>query len=116
VPVLSRVLGVATVGVGVLKLVKPDLYGQVAGLGAPSRSLRALHHSLGVRDVLSGLALSFAPAGEPLRMATQFRIVSDLADAVSFGLNAPTRAKKLKSAGVALGSAALSVLSLRWVD
>jgi hypothetical protein len=49
-------------------------------------------------------------------MATQFRIVSDLTDAVSFGLNAPTRDKKLKSLGVALGYAALSALSLRWVD
>jgi hypothetical protein len=110
------VLGVATIGFGVLELVKPDLYGKAVGLGAPSRGLRTLHHSLGARDVVSGLALTFAPDGAPLRVATQFRIISDLTDAVSFGLNAPTRDKKLKSLGVTLGYAALNTLSLRWVD
>ncbi|MCW2582608.1 MAG: hypothetical protein JWQ53_1398 [Klenkia sp.] len=112
-PVLSRVLGVATAGVGVLEFVKTDLYGNAAGLGKPSVALRTLHQSLGARDIAIGLAMTVAPAGPQLQAATVMRIVSDLTDAVSFGLNAPTGDKKAKSLAVALGYAALCAVSLQ---
>jgi hypothetical protein len=115
-PVLSRVLGVATVGFGVLEIAKPDLYGKAAGLGPPSRALRTLHHSLGVRDVVIGLGMAVAPAGPALRAVTVGRVVSDLTDAVSFGLNAPDGATRAKSLAVATGYAALCALSLRWAS
>ena len=69
--------------------------------------------SLLLQELMSGLALTFAPAGPPLRAATLFRIVSDLTDAVAFGINAPGPARKAKALGVTLGYAALAALSLR---
>ncbi|WP_235910165.1 hypothetical protein [Goekera deserti] len=114
-PVLSRVLGVATAGFGVLEFARPDLYGTAAGLGPPSRALRTLHHTLGVRDVVIGVGMTLAPAGTPLRTVTAVRVFSDLTDAVAFGLNAPAD-KRAKSLAVALGYAGLCALSLRWAD
>jgi hypothetical protein len=112
-PVLSRMLGVTTIAVGVLELAKPDLWAEAAGLGPDSPALRGWHHTLGARDVVSGLAMTLAPAGGPLRAATLFRIVSDVTDALAFGINAPDAARKGKAAGIALGYAALNALSLR---
>ncbi len=111
-PVLSRALGVATTAFGVLELVKPDLWSEPTGLAGPSPAMRAWHHTLGTRDVVSGLAMTFAPAGAPLRYATLFRIVSDLSDAVGFGINAPDASRKGKAVGAAVGYAALNALSL----
>ena len=111
-PVLSRTLGVATTAFGVLELARPDLWARPTGLTGPSPAMRAWHHTLGTRDVVSGLAMTFAPAGAPLRAATVFRIVSDLSDAVGFGLNAPDAARKGKAVGAAVGYAALNALSL----
>lgn len=113
-PALSRILGVTTITVGVLEFAKPDLWAQPTGLGPPSPALRAWHHTLGARDIVSGLAMTFAPTGPALRAATLFRIVSDTTDAVAFGLNAPDAARKGKSVGAALGYAAINALSLRW--
>jgi hypothetical protein len=75
--------------------------------------MRTWHHTLGARDLASGLALTFAPAGQALRVATGFRIVSDLTDAVAFAINAPDPARKAKALGVTLGYATLAALSLR---
>ena len=113
-PALSRILGVTTIAVGVLELAKPDLWAEPTGIGPSSPALRGWHHTLGARDVISGLAMTFAPAGAPLRAATLFRIVSDATDAFAFALNAPDAARKGKAAGVALGYAAVNALSLRW--
>jgi len=113
-PVLSRLLGMSTLAVGALELAKPDLWAGPAGLGPASPALRGWHHTLGARDVVSGLAMVFAPAGPALRAATLFRIVSDATDAFAFGLNAPDTPRKAKAAGIALGYAAVNALSLRW--
>ena len=90
-PVLSRVLGVATIATGVLEFAKPDLWAKPTGIVGPSPAMRTWHQTLGARDVLSGLAMTFAPAGPALRAATLFRIVSDVTDALAFGINAPER-------------------------
>lgn len=111
-PVLSRALGVATAAFGVLELTRPTLWAGATGITGPSPAMRAWHQTLGARDVASGLAMVLAPAGGPLRAATVFRIVSDVTDAVGFGLNAPGRANKGKAAGAALGYAALNAVSL----
>jgi hypothetical protein len=113
-PVLSRMLGVTTITFGVLELAKPDLWAGPTGLGPAPPAMRAWHHTLGARDVVSGLAMTFAPAGPALRAATLFRIVSDATDAVAFGINAPGAARKGKALGATLGYAALNALSLRW--
>jgi hypothetical protein len=112
VPVLSRALGVATTAFGVLELVKPDLWSWAVGGGGPSPAMRAWHHTLGARDVVSGLALTFAPAGRPLRYATMFRIVSDLSDAVGFGLDAADVTRKRKAVAAAAGFAAVNAVAL----
>lgn len=112
-PVPSRVLGVATIATGLLELARPDVWGRPAGLGGPSPAMRTWHHTLGTRDLASGLALTFAPAGPALRAATLFRIVSDLSDAVAFGINAPGAARKGKALAVTLGYATLAALSIR---
>jgi hypothetical protein len=111
VPLLSRALGVATTAFGVLELAKPDLWSDAIG-GGPSPAMRAWHHTLGARDIVSGLALTFAPAGAPLRYATLFRIVSDVSDAVGFGLDAPDAARRGKAVAAAAGFAALSAVTL----
>lgn len=111
-PVLSRALGVTTTAFGVLELVKPDLWAGVIGGGGRSPAMRAWHHTLGARDVVSGLAMTFAPAGAPLRYATFFRIVSDLSDAVGFGLDAPDAGRKGKAVAAAAGYAALGAVAL----
>jgi hypothetical protein len=113
-PVLSRVLGVTTIAFGALELAKPDLWAKPTGLDGPSPAMRAWHHTLGARDVISGLAMTFAPAGPALRAATLFRIVSDSTDALAFGINAPEARLKAKAVGAALGYAAVNALSLRW--
>ena len=77
-PVLSRVLGVATIAFGVLEFAKPDLWAKPTGITGPSPAMRTWHQTLGARDVVSGLAMAFAPAGPALRAATLFRIVSDV--------------------------------------
>ena len=56
-----------------------------------------------------------APAGPALRAATLFRIVSDLTDALAFGINAPDRrAQGARRSGATFGYAALNAVSLRW--
>lgn len=112
-PALTRSLGIATAAFGVLELAKPDLWSKPTGIVGPSPAMRAWHHTLGVRDTVSGLALVLAPAGGPLRAATLFRIVSDLSDAVGFGLNAPDGKSRAKAVGAAVGFAALNALALR---
>ena len=113
-PVLSRALGVATLAFGVLEFAKPDVWARPTGLGSASPAMRAWHHTLGGRDVTSGVAMLVAPAGPALRAATLFRIVSDLTDALAFGINAPGTRLKAKAVGAAAGYAALNALSLRW--
>jgi hypothetical protein len=57
--------------------------GRSTGITGPSPAMRTWHQTLGARDVVSGLAMTFAPAGPALRAATLFRIVSDATDALS---------------------------------
>lgn len=112
-PALSRALGAATIAIGVLELVEPGVWAAPTGITGPSPAMRAWHHTVGARDVVSGLALLLARPGGPLRAATAFRIVSDLTDALAIGLDAPDAARKLKGAGAAVGYAGLAALALR---
>lgn len=112
-PVLPRLLGVATTAIGALELAKPDLWSRPTGITGPSAAMRAWHHTVGARDVVSGPALLLGPAGGPLRAALLFRIVSDITDAVGAGINAPVAAGRAKAAGAALGYAALNAVALR---
>jgi hypothetical protein len=114
VPLLSRALGVATLATGILEFAKPDVWARPTGLGSASPAMRTWHHTLGARDVVSGVAMLAAPAGPALRTATYFRIVSDLTDALAFGINAPTARFKAKALGVTVAYASLNALSLRW--
>ena len=58
---------------------------------------------LGVRDVLSGLAMIVAPPGPALAVAVAARVASDLSDAASFQGLAPDAQARRKVALAAIG-------------
>ena len=114
-PVLSRVLGVATIAFGALEFAKPDLWAKPTGIVGPSPGDADLAPDPRAPATSSpAWRWPLAPAGPALRAATLFRIVSDSTDALAFGLNAPGARLKAKAVGAALGYAALNALSLRW--
>ena len=76
--------------------------------------MQTWHHTLGARDVTSGVAMLVAPAALASGPPRCSRIVSDLSDALAFGLHEPLPLSKAKAVGAAAGYAALNALSLRW--
>jgi hypothetical protein len=99
-----RVLGALTAAYGVYTAVRPQSLLRASGLektADPSRSGRALARVIGVRDVLSGMAMVAAPPGPLLRAAVLARVASDGADVVGFGSAVPDshRAKVTAVAG-----------------
>lgn len=111
-PVPSRILGVATTALGLLEFPRPDVWGRPAGLGGPPPAVRPRHHTLGARDLDSGLTLTSAPVGPALR-GPQFRTVSNLTDAIAFEINAPDPGRKTKALGAAHGHTTPAALWLR---
>ncbi|GLZ41013.1 hypothetical protein [Actinokineospora sp. NBRC 105648] len=115
-----RALGLATAAYGVAVTVRPALMAGPTGLtdakGEPSTGVALLTRSIGIRDIASGLAMAFAPAGTPLRAAIAVRVASDVGDAIGFGVGLPdadTRRKAALVAGVWGGLCALSALASR---
>jgi len=87
-----RVLGALTAAYGAYTLVRPQSLLRASGLERtpePSRSGRALARVIGMRDVLSGVAMVAAPPGPLLRAAVLARVASDGADVVGFGTAVP---------------------------
>jgi hypothetical protein len=104
---IPRALGIATAVYGAAIAARPVLMAKPTGLvdatGAPNPGVAALTRSIGVRDVATGLAMAFAPAGAPLRAAIAIRVASDATDAVAFGTGLPAADGRRNSAAVAGG-------------
>jgi hypothetical protein len=90
---LPRALGLLTLGYGAYTLARPWSLVRVAGLddshAEPSRPALTLGRVVGMRDLLSGLAMVLAPPGTPLRAAVVARVACDAADVVGFGWSVP---------------------------
>jgi hypothetical protein len=107
-----RLLGVATAAYGAAVIVKPDLMLRPAGLSTThSTAADTLTRSVGARDIASGLAMAAAPSGHALRTALAVRVLSDLGDAVFFGLALRGKPQRTKAVGIAAGWGALCALS-----
>jgi hypothetical protein len=114
-PVLTRVLGAATAAYSAAIIVEPRLLAKPCGLttatGQVPPGTRALIGAIGARDTAIGVAMMSAARGRPLRVALAARVVSDLADAVLFGLSIKDRKARAKVAGFAAGWAAVCAAS-----
>jgi len=111
---LPRLIGLATAGYGVAVMARPELLAGPCRLtdadGRVPGPVHTLVTAIGARDLVSGLALTLAPAGRPLRLALATRVACDLGDAVFLTAGVPHEARK-KVVAVAGGWAALSALS-----
>ncbi|PRY40740.1 hypothetical protein [Umezawaea tangerina] len=106
-----RALGAATAVYSAAVIAKPEVLTGPTGLG-DSPSSRTLGTAVGVRDLVSGLAVALAPSSVPLRLALLARVAMDIGDSVVLGLAAPDKATRTKVVGVALGWAAVNALAL----
>ena len=76
------------------------------------RALRLLAGVVGVRDVVTGVALAAAPRGRPLRAVLLARVVLDAADGAVFGALARTPAKRrlVRTAGFGVAAVCAALL------
>ncbi|OZM69954.1 hypothetical protein CFN78_27800 [Amycolatopsis antarctica] len=112
---LTKILGAGTAAYGAAILVRPALMAKPCGLtdarGAVAASTGILIGAIGLRDIASGLAMSFAPDGRSQRTALAVRVASDAADALLLGLTLPDRSLRPKAAAAAGGWGLLCALS-----
>ncbi|WP_143121789.1 hypothetical protein [Saccharopolyspora antimicrobica] len=95
-------------------MLRPDTLAGPCGLtdatGRTSPGMAALCRSIGARDIVSGLAMTFAPGPDPLRLAVVARVAADLGDALLLDrLRSEHPARDV--ATLAAGRGALSALS-----
>ena len=90
---MPRLIGVGTAAVGVVVLARPSLVRLMCDV-EDERGVRLLASVVGVRDVVSGVALATAPAGRARRGVLLSRVVLDSADALAFGALAQSTAKR----------------------
>ncbi|MFI1168111.1 hypothetical protein ACH4UM_32080 [Streptomyces sp. NPDC020801] len=113
---LLRTLGAATAAYGLATAYRPSLLARPTGLVDADRRTEP-HTALALRplawrDAASGLAMLLAPRGPALVTATAVRIASDLGDAYLLGTALPSRPRRLATAVMASGWAALAVAGL----
>lgn len=112
-PLLTRLLGVATAGYGVAVLLRPEILAKPCELLAADGSVpaptAALARAVGVRDLVSGVSLVCAPDGRALWTTVLLRASADFADAVLFGTGFPDRRTGVRAA---VGAGAWGVLCL----
>lgn len=117
---IPRLLGAATAAYSVAITAKPELLLRPTNLIAdgetPRGGLRALTMAIGGRDLVSGLAMVFAPAGTPLRTAIAARVGADVVDLAALGSQLPDRDAREKATMVAAGWGALCALSTLAAD
>jgi hypothetical protein len=111
-----QLMGLLTAAYGGALILKPEVLIRPVGIEDYDTGARVAR-VLGVRDVLSGLAMIVAPPGPALAIAVAARVASDLSDAASFqGLapDAPARRKvAIAAIGWATACAITGVLALR---
>ncbi|WP_138761024.1 hypothetical protein [Modestobacter altitudinis] len=102
-PSLTSLVGAATAGYGAALVAVPTILLRPCGL-AETPDTRLLTRSLGVRDVVLGLALVAAPAGRARRLATGARVVADAGDAAAFGAGLAGRGARAPLVALAAAS------------
>ncbi|MFP5019337.1 hypothetical protein [Pseudonocardia phyllosphaerae] len=115
---IPRLLGAATAGYSVAIAAKPDLFLGPTGLDSEDADGKGvtLTRAIGGRDLASGLAMLFAPAGTPLKVAIAARVGADVADLAILGSQLPDRDTREKATMVAAGWGALCALSILAAD
>jgi hypothetical protein len=111
---IPRIVGLLTAIYGVSAILMPGVIGRHGGYhGWESREsgVRLLSAVVGVRDVVSGVAIVLAPRGDALLAALAARVAFDLSDCVAFGTLLPAPAARRKIAAVAAGWGALAAVS-----
>ena len=115
-----RLLGAATAAYSVAIIAKPELFcrptGLVSGSETPTDSQKVLTRAIGGRDLASGLAMAFAPAGWPLKTAIGVRVGADVADLVVLGAGLPDQDGREKATMAAAAWGALCALSVLAAD
>jgi len=117
VPTATRVLGALTAGYSIALaaqprvLVKPLKLTRIDGSVDPTVAM--LCRGIAVRDAASGLAMVLAPEGTPLTTATVVRAMSDIGDAVVFGVGLQDPGARKKTIAVASLWGVLCLLSLK---
>jgi len=111
---IPRIVGLLTAIYGVSAILMPGVIGRHGGYrGWESREsgVRLLSAVVGVRDVVSGVAIVLAPRGDALLAALAARVAFDLSDCVAVGTLLPAPAARRKIAAVAAGWGALAAVS-----
>ena len=111
-----QMMGFLTAAYGCALIAKPEVLIRPVGIQDHDTGARVAR-LLGVRDVLSGLAMIAAPPGPALAVAVAARVASDLSDVASFQGLAPDAASRRKAALAAIGwataCAVTGVIALR---
>ena len=113
-----RIVGILTAVYGLTAIAKPEViarHGELDDPGMRRSGVALLSAIVGVRDLVSGVAIVAAPCGGVLLAALAVRVAFDAGDAVLFGRLLPTRRARRKIATVALGWGGVSALSMIWV-
>lgn len=113
-----RALGVATTAYGAAILARPELLLKPSGMlrGEVEPEQAVFVRTLAVRDLASGLAMTFARGREAMRVAIAVRVASDIGDLVVLGRalrGRPERGKVMAVAGGWGAACALSALTTR---
>jgi hypothetical protein len=111
---IPRVFGLLTALYGVSAILAPGVIGRHGGYrGWESREsgVRLLSAVVGVRDLVSGVAIVVASRGDALLAALAARVVFDLSDALAFGTLLPSPAGRRKIAAVAGAWGVLAAVS-----
>lgn len=109
-----RLLGLATAAYGAAIFARPELLLRPSGLlrgDAAEPEQAAFVRTLAVRDVASGLAMTFAPGRKAMRVALAVRVASDVGDLAVLGHALRDRPERSKVMAVAGGWGALCALS-----
>ncbi len=110
-----RIVGLLTALYGVSAVLKPGVIARHGELDSPSdrrSAVALLSATIGIRDLISGIAIVLAPAGGALLAALGARVTIDAGDAATFGRLLPTRAGRRKVAAIALAWGAVSALAM----
>jgi hypothetical protein len=116
---IPRAIGVLTALYGVSAIVRPDIIARHGDLADPSdrrSAVSLLSLTVGIRDIVSGVAIVVAPCGGVLFGALGARVAFDLGDAATFGRVLPTAHARRKVAAIALAWGTVCAVSMLWAD
>lgn len=111
----AKLIGGLTAAYSAAIIVSPRLLAKPCGLleadGSVSRGVAVLARGLGIRDLVSGLAMVAAPTSSAVRVVTMVRVASDFGDAIGLGVALPDAEARRKATIVAGGWGLLTLLA-----